>query len=103
MTENLPRSEDAGRLLEMIHRGWMSQALCLAVQLGWPDRLAAGGQSVAELAAALHCNPDALRRLLRGLTSLGIVAEQAHDGYTLAALGQRLRRDVADSLSAQAL
>ncbi len=87
----------------MIHGGWMSQALCSAVQLGLPDRLAAGGQSVAALAASLHCNPDALRRLLRGLTSLGIVAEQGHDGYTLAPLGHRLRCDTPDSLGAQAL
>jgi hypothetical protein len=95
-------TEQTGRLLEMIHAGWTTQVLCCAVQLGLPDRLSSGVRSVAKLAADLNCNPEALRRLLRGLASLAIVTERGSDGYTLAPLGQRLRSDVPDSLCAQA-
>ena len=94
--------DDAGRLLELIHGGWTSQALCAAVELGLPDRLAPGALTATQLAQGTHCDAEALRRLLRALASLGIVSEQDDGGHALTRLGRCLCSDAPDSLQAQA-
>lgn len=94
--------EEGTRLLDMIHSGWVSQALCTAVELGLPDRLAQGASSSAALAQATHCNAAAMARLLRALASLGIVREAGHGDFELANLGQRLRSDAPNGLHGQA-
>jgi hypothetical protein len=50
----------------------------------------------------LNCNPDALQRLLRALSSLEVVQEDDDGTFSLLALGQLLRSNVPDSLNAQA-
>jgi SAM-dependent methyltransferase len=49
------------------------------------------------LAAACGADADALRRILRGLGALGIIADTP-DGYALTPLGDLLRRDVPGSV-----
>jgi hypothetical protein len=102
MTDDTHPGSDASRLLELIHGGWTSQAVCAAVETGLVDNLADGSLTPAQLVQGTHCNADALPRLLRALASLNIVHENDDGTFELTPLGRRLRSDVPDSLRAQA-
>jgi hypothetical protein len=98
-----PPTAGATRLLELIHGGWTSQAVCAAVELGLADALREGGLTALQLAQRVQGDADAVWRLLRALASLGIVSEGDGGVFALTALGQGLRCDAPDSLHAQAL
>lgn len=83
----------AERLLEMIGASWMSQAICVAAELGIADRLASGAHTVDALATVLNCSRDSLYRLLRALTSLGLCREAGSETFALEPLGVLLRQD----------
>lgn len=106
MTER-ERDEGAGgsalALLEMIQAGWVAQAIHVAARLGIADRLADGPKRWDELAASVGAHPHALRRLLRGLASLGLCAEGDDGVFALTPLGAHLRADAPGSLRALAL
>ncbi len=67
-------------------------------ELGICDTLAHGQLDVAELASALQADAGSLRRLLRALTSLGILDEPEPDHFSVTEIGQRLRSDTEDSI-----
>ncbi|MGO4616380.1 methyltransferase [Nocardia sp. 2YAB30] len=85
-------------LMELIAAGWITQAIHAAAALGIADRLAAGPQSSAELAAAVGADEDALRRLLRLLISHGIFSQRRDGRYALTPMARALRRDADVSL-----
>jgi hypothetical protein len=93
---------ESARLLELINAGWISQALSAAAELGLADCLAQNALPAKALAEKLNCNADAMRRLLRALASLDIVAENENGTFAPLSLGHLLRSDVAESLNAQA-
>ena len=90
-------------LLEMIHSGWMSQAIYVIARLGIAEALAQGPKTVAELAETVGAHADSLHRLLRAVTTLGLCAERADGRFALTALGGHLRRDAAASVRSVAL
>ena len=90
-------------LLEMIHSGWMSQAIYVAARLGIAEALAQGPRTVAQLADTVGAHADSLHRLLRAVTTLGLCAEQADGRFALTALGGHLRSDAAASVRSVAL
>jgi orsellinic acid C2-O-methyltransferase len=92
----------SARLLELINASWTTQAICAAVELRLPDLLAAGPCRVEALAEASGCHPEALARLLRGLSSLDLCRERA-GSFELTPMGALLRADVPDSLRAWAI
>ena len=98
--ESDPRA--VARLLEMIGGSWTTQAIGVAAELGLADALADGARSADELAQRFECQPDALRRLLRGLAALGIVTEHDDSGFALTDVGSLLRSDCVPSLRAWA-
>jgi hypothetical protein len=61
------------------------------VELDLPGHLAAGPATAADLATATGADPDALRRILRGLAAFGVVAPTG-DRHLLTPFGARLRR-----------
>src|ERR1700733_15159436 len=73
------------RLLEQINAAWTTQALATAAELCIPDFLADAPADIDALARATACDPHALRRLLRALASLDIVAERADGRFALTA------------------
>src|SRR5262245_53527609 len=87
----------------MVYGFMPAQVLGVAARLGIADRLAAGRMTVAELAAATETHEPSLRRLLRALTCLDVVAEPAAGVFELAACGHHLRAEVPDSIRAAAL
>ncbi|KJK44532.1 methyltransferase [Lentzea aerocolonigenes] len=73
-------------------------ALRVAVTLGLPDRLRAGGAAAVDhLAEELGVDPGALELLLGHLTTLGIV-ERVGDGYRTTGFGANLCADAGTGL-----
>ncbi|HSF29246.1 MAG TPA: methyltransferase dimerization domain-containing protein [Candidatus Tectomicrobia bacterium] len=85
-------------LLALINGHWTTQVLYVAAKLGLADLLAAGLQSADALAQATATHPEALRRLLWGLTSLGVCAEGEDGDFALTPLGAALRTGVPGSV-----
>jgi C-methyltransferase len=86
-------------MLEMIIATWVSQAISAAAELGVADALADGPLSIAELAARVGADADALRRLLRALISRGIFRYRRDGRYELNALADTLRSDAPVSMA----
>lgn len=68
-------------------------AIQAANELRLADALAGGPRTVEQLADALDCRADALRRLLRTLSRKDIFAEPEPDVFALGRLGELLRSD----------
>ena len=95
------QSEAGTNLLRLMTGAWATQAIATAAELRLPDHLG----DVADLpglAAATGADQDSLGRLLRYLTTLGLIRTSA-DGHALTDLGALLRSDVDGSLRPLAL
>ena len=102
-TETATRNADArNRLMSLINANWTTQAVSVAAQLRLPEMLCDGPRSADELAQAAHCHAPSLTRLLRALTSIGVLTELDDERFELTSLGAFLRADVAGSLAAWA-
>lgn len=78
-------------------------ALGAVAQLGVADHLAAGPRSAAELAEATGTDAGFMHRVLRLLTSHGIVGEDNEDRFFLTPRGEPLRSDAPLSVRAAIL
>ena len=67
----MPGEEPSVILRRLIDGHKVTQAIRVAVELGLPDRIAAGTRDPDELAAASGAHPPSLRRLLRALGPSG--------------------------------
>jgi hypothetical protein len=75
-----------------------SSSLYVAIMLNVPDHLAAGPQTIDELARATGANEDALYRVLRLLASLGVFEETGPRQFGLTPASELLRQGVPGSL-----
>lgn len=94
-------------LLQMIVGNWVSGAIGAAARLRVADHVGEAPTSTADLAAATGSHEPSLFRLMRGLASVGIFAEQGPRRFVHTTLSRFLRsdhpnsmRDVAEMLSA---
>jgi SAM-dependent methyltransferase len=71
----------------------VSQALRVIIELGIPDLIASGKQSVDELAAATQSNAAALYRVMRVLAPEGVFREVLPRHFELTEVGTVLRSD----------
>jgi O-methyltransferase domain/Dimerisation domain len=69
---------------------WISQAIAVVADLGIADHLQHGAKSCAELAPAVGAHVGALYRLLRGVASVGIFAEDDQGRFALTPLATLL-------------
>jgi hypothetical protein len=90
---------DRQALVEVINLGLLWHCLCAITRLEVPERLAAGPLPVAELAAAVGADPDALFRVLRLVADHHIVTVEG-DRVGLTDRGRLLCPDHPASLSA---
>jgi hypothetical protein len=90
---------DRQALVEVINLGLVWHCLCAIIRLEVPERLAAGPLPVAELAAAVGADQDALWRVLRLVADHRIVTVEG-DRVGLTDRGRLLCRDHRSSLSA---
>ncbi len=98
-----PADAVVGRLLEQIGASWMTQAISVAAELRLPDLLATGPRTVDSLAGQTQCDPAALHRLLRALTSLELFVEQDDGAFALASAGNLLCADTPQSVRSWAI
>jgi len=89
-------------MLHLLSGYWVCQALYVAAALNIADRLAEGPKTADDLAREAGAAPDALNRLLRGLTSMGIFA-MGTAGFELTPLSETLLSQKEDSLRPVAL
>jgi hypothetical protein len=90
---------DRQALVDGINLGLLWHCLCAITRLEVPERLAAGPLPVAELAAAVGADQDALRRVLRLVADHHIVTLKG-DRVGLTDRGRLLCRDHPSSLQA---
>ncbi|GAA4638726.1 hypothetical protein GCM10023196_097610 [Actinoallomurus vinaceus] len=92
------QEEPTRRMLELLTGAWVTQALCVAAELGIADHLEEQPATSAELASLVNADADLLHRVLRYLASLGVV-RRSDQHWRLTDLGRTLRtgalRDVA--------
>ncbi|HET9118261.1 MAG TPA: methyltransferase [Pseudonocardiaceae bacterium] len=86
------------RLRELALSAAYAAALRAAVRLGLADVLGDQSATVDELAKAVGADPDALLRLLRSLTCLGVFAEEPGKHYVHTDISRLLREDAPRSL-----
>lgn len=89
-------------LRQLIDSYRISQAICVAAQIGLADLLADGPRHYEDLARASGTHPRALFRLLRALASMDVFVSVDGERFALGALGEWLRSDVEGSLHAWA-
>lgn len=77
---------------------WVSRAVYVAAKIGIADLLAQGPQGVEFLAEKTKSNPNALFRLLRALSAVGLFANRNNDVFELTDLGHALRSDGEQSM-----
>lgn len=75
-----------------------SQVTYIAAQLELADHLAAQSMTSGQLAAATSTHHASLRRVLRALVALDVLAEEGPDRFSLTPVGQLLRNDNPESL-----
>ncbi|WP_048634750.1 methyltransferase [Mycolicibacterium aurum] len=85
-------------LLELATGAWTTQVLYVAAKLGIADELAAGPARAHDIAARVGAEPDALHRLMRALTSRGVLRQRRDGRFTLTPVGEALREGVDGSL-----
>jgi len=98
----MPDSE-ATRLLDLIQSHRITSVIYVAAKLGIADLLRDGPRSLDQLATATGTQRGALRRLLAALSTVGICARMASDGYALTELGLALDGSADRSLKAWAI
>lgn len=81
----------AAAVLEILNGVIAAQVVYTGAKLGLADLIAQGVTESARLAKATDTDPDALRRLLRGLAALGLVTRGTDDGWRLTEIGEVLR------------
>ncbi len=82
---------------------WVTQLMGTAARLGLADRLEAGPLPVDELAAKVGANPEALYRVMRACTAVGVFTEQPGRAFANSALSQTLRANVPGSMRDMAI
>lgn len=94
---------DPARLRDMIMGFRVTQLLYVAARLNLAGHLIDGPQSAEDVAARVGADSTSLHRLMRALTSLGILAEAGGGRFGVTPLGRLLAPDVPNSLGGLAI
>lgn len=89
----MPSGDPARRVVDILTSAWQAQALYAAAALRLPDHITAGHTTAEQLAKAAGADPDALERLMRLLTAMGLFEGTADGGYRPTAVSTLLRSD----------
>jgi hypothetical protein len=88
---------------ELIGGYWAAQVACAAAALSLPDQLAKGPATAEDLAKAAEAHAPSVRRLLRGMASLGLCTQEADGRFALTEAGGYLREGAPGSVRGRAL
>jgi hypothetical protein len=98
-----PTHPPQATMMRLLTGHWTAQCIHVAAHLGLADLVKDGPQPGAHLAEATGTHVPSLYRLLRGLASEGIFAEDAEGRFGLTPLAECLRSDRPDSQRALAM
>jgi hypothetical protein len=90
------------RMNQFIEGQMICQAIGVAAQLSIADRIKERPRGAGELAAECEVNPDALYRLLRTLSAVGVFTEEPGRVFANSPLSETLMSDAAESLRGRA-
>ena len=90
-------------LIQMLTGRWIAHMISAAAKLNLADYLASGPLAPADIAARTGAHVNSLYRLLRGLASVGIFAEDAQGRFALTPLAEPLRSGVPGSVHGAAI
>src|ERR1043165_6642243 len=88
----------AAAMMGLITGYWVSQAVGVVALLGIADQLGEAPRGSDELAKSVGADPQAVYRVMRLLSSLGVFAEVEPGSFALTSLGETLRSDAPDSV-----
>jgi hypothetical protein len=91
------------QLVQMAMGHWISRIVLVAAELKIADHLASGPRTAEDLAGPTGTGPGSLYRLLRGLSNLGILTEDADHRFGLTPVGEALRTGAPGSARASIL
>ncbi|HET9015477.1 MAG TPA: methyltransferase [Thermomicrobiaceae bacterium] len=98
-----PGPSPQARLIEMMQRFRLPQAVIAATRLGIADHLASGSCTAEDLAARTGTDPRAVAALLLALAGADVLTVDDSGRYALAPLGELLRAERVPSRRAQVL
>jgi hypothetical protein len=78
------------KMLQLLSSLWVTRAVGTFARLGLGDVMETGAEDAAAIAKARGLNADRVYRLLRALSTVGVVAEPAHGRFVLTPLGRLL-------------
>jgi hypothetical protein len=78
------------KMMQLMSSLWVTRAVGTFARLGLADAMENGADEPAAIGAAHGLDPRRVYRLLRALSTVGIVAENAQGRFTLTPLGQLL-------------
>jgi hypothetical protein len=86
------------KMMQLLSSLWVTQAIGSFARLGLADAMENGAAHAAAIAAPLGLDPDRVYRLLRALSTVGIVSESAGGRFTLTPLGRLLTANATQSM-----
>lgn len=86
------------KMMQLLSSLWVTQAIGTFARLGFADDMAGGADDAATIAAARGLKTDRVYRLLRALSTAGIVTEGAGNRFALTPLGHLLTTDAPHSM-----
>ena len=90
------------KMMQLLSSLWVTQAVGSFARLGIADTMAAGADQAETIAKARGLVPDRVYRLLRALSTSGIVTESAGARFALTPLGRMLTSDAPNSMRTSA-
>ena len=91
------------RMLQLLSSLWVTRAVGTFARLGLADVMEDGAEDPAAIAAARGLVPDRVYRLLRALSTVGIVTEPARGRFALTPLGRLLSSHSANNTRTTAI
>src|SRR5262245_36489084 len=86
------------KMMQLISSLWVTRAIGTFARVGLADTMESGAESPAAIAAAHKFDPSRVYRLLRALSTVGIVVEDAKGHFTLTPLGRLLSSNAPHSM-----
>lgn len=90
------------KMMQLLSSLWVTHAIGSFARLGLADAMEAGGDNAEALAKARGLIPDRVYRLLRALSTCGIVTESAGERFALTPLGRMLTSNAPNSMRTSA-
>jgi hypothetical protein len=87
-------------LMQMVFGKAITQAVSVVARFKLADQMATGPKTAAELARAAGLHAGHLYRILRALTSVGVLSGNDEERFALTPVGEFLRSDVPGSMRA---